>query len=643
MFRLMRFCLIILIIAGFILTSHSAKAARTLPVSTGFVSERKTTFITLYRDGIASPMPLLVSELAQNVDALDNAFHQMQNAGRLLSNYPVLVVEITDDAYTGFLPSGPKADGYAVLSLENEYRLDLYPLHTTPKDIIDLGPVYRIQVVFRQVSINELFALAFLLPELNTENPRKELLAADIRHYRDKFDDDIANESLGWTQKDVLWSPDGNLLLFAHWYNRRLSYFVLNFATNERILLDSLDHYIMPPTFSTDSRFIFYASQTELKIFDVVKQYTQSLSLRDKIPYDYQAINFIDYAVNEAENSLFFIFGGWVLSAPPALLWRGPAPGLAEIKNITDWHMEYEAEFGSSAGTGVPVTGYWSNFTRGSFPSTFNTVAEFAELERKMTASKNDQLTIEDEQLMAIYGAICSKAVNYPQNNRLAILVDEGKVGHGIRSMLHMRVLSVPSLEEIYTHRFAVVPEPKSEIPGTIAGIPLFNVIIAVLVLLMAVGMTKFIFFIKQKYGKQPAARISIKKSFLFFVGALLVIMLIHFVAFIITIAHIDDRMGGRAFAIAEQTIEQKYTALGYTVDFTGGGSKTMAGSSHLSPIDFPYQVLYWRLSGYTRFAAPMEIGFGYRVYNRKRHFVKHESVRYYVMGVNRFVLLPTQ
>jgi len=638
----MRFCLIILIIAGFMLTSHSAKAARTLHVNTGFVSERKTTIITLYRDGIASPMPLLVSELAQNVNALDNAFHQMQNAGRLLSNYPVLVVEITDDAYAGFLPSGPKADGYAVLTLENEYRLDLYPLHTTPKDIINLGPVYRIQVVLRQVSINELFALAFLLPELNSENPRKKLLAADIKHYRDKFDDGIANESRVGTQTDLLWSPDGNLLLFAPWYNRRLSYSVLNFTTNERILLDPLDHYIMPPTFSTDSRFIFYASQTELKIFDVVKQYTQSLSLRDKIPYDYQAVNFIDYAFNEAENSLFFIFGGWVLSAPTALLWCGPAPGQVEIKNVTDWHMEYEAEFDRSAGTGVPLTGYWSDFTRGSFPSTIDTVAEFAELERKMTASKNYQLTIEDEQLTAIYGAICSKAVNYPQNNRLAILVDEGKAGHGIRSTLHMRVLSVPSLEEIYTHRFAVVPEPKTEIPGTIAGISLFNVIITVLVLLMAVSMTKLIIFVKQKYGKQPTARISIKKRFLFFVSALLVILLIHFVAFIVTIAHIDDRMGGRAFAIAEQTIELKYTALGYTVDFTGGGSKMMAGSSHLSPVDFPYQALYWKLSGYTRFAAPMEIGFGYRVYNQKGHFVKLESVRYYVLGANRLVLLPT-
>ena len=107
-----RVCLIILILAGLLLPGPSAMAVRATCVNTGFISERKTTFISLYRDGVASPMPLLVSELAQNVDALDNIFHRLQNTGRLLPGYPVLAVEISDDAYLALhilcLPNGTK-------------------------------------------------------------------------------------------------------------------------------------------------------------------------------------------------------------------------------------------------------------------------------------------------------------------------------------------------------------------------------------------------------------------------------------------------------------------------------------------------------------------------------------------------------
>jgi hypothetical protein len=56
---------------------------------------KKTTFISLYRDGVASPLSLLVSELAQNVDALDNIFHRLQNTGRLLPGHPLLVIDST--------------------------------------------------------------------------------------------------------------------------------------------------------------------------------------------------------------------------------------------------------------------------------------------------------------------------------------------------------------------------------------------------------------------------------------------------------------------------------------------------------------------------------------------------------------------
>lgn len=80
------------------------------------------------------------------------------------------------------------------------------------------------------------------------------------------------------------------------------------------------------------------------------------------------------------------------------------------------------------------------------------------------------------------------------------------------------------------------------------------------------------------------------RKKLLLFAGASLIILLLHFAA-----------------------TEQKYAGLGHAVEFTEGFNK-MIGSSPLWFIDFPYQVLYWRLSGSARFAAPMDLGFSYRV-----------------------------
>jgi len=74
MFRLIKVFFIISIFAELMLPSHSARAA--VEVTTGFVSERKTTFISLHHEDV-SPFPVLVAELAQNVDALDNLFHRL--------------------------------------------------------------------------------------------------------------------------------------------------------------------------------------------------------------------------------------------------------------------------------------------------------------------------------------------------------------------------------------------------------------------------------------------------------------------------------------------------------------------------------------------------------------------------------------
>lgn len=106
----------------------------------------------------------------------------------------------------------------------------------------------------------------------------------------------------------------------------------------------------------------------------------------------------------------------------------------------------------------------------------------------------------------------------------------------------------------------------------------------------------------------------------------------------------VDDNMGETASDIAQKAITQRYAGLGYTVEFLSGHN-AMIGSSPLWFADFPYQVLYWRWSGFTRFAAPIDIGLDYKVFNEQGHFVKREGVRYYVLGENRLFLshLPWQ
>jgi|GEM_PF-752751 len=628
MFRLIKVFFIISIFAELMLPSHSARA--TVEVTTGFVSERKTTFISLHHEDV-SPFPVLVAELAQNVDALDNLFHRLLNAGQLLSSYPILAIEISDDVYQGVLSTGPRVDGFAVLSLENNYRLDLDPHDVLSADTIGLGPVYRVELTLWPISVNELLTLVLLLPELSADNPRIELLAADIRQYRDKFDDKIRDAAKVWSHSDLLWSLDGNLLLWAGWDNRGLNYHVFNFIANERMSLDRLEHYILPPTFSPDSRFIVYASQIELKIVDVVRQKTQSFSLQDKMPYSYQGIDWITVAFNETADSLFLSIGGWK-EIPIGLLWRGPVPGLAELKNMTEWHEEYFTEFGRSAGFGVPAPGIWSDFFHRRHSSVVKTPFELSELKEKMTVSTNVELAVKREKLQVKYGAVYSEKINYPRNDHLAVLIEAG-------DRLEARVLSLPSLKEIDKFMFTLLPpKPQHHIPGTIAGISLFNIIVMMLILLIATGITKLILFLKQKYTRQPTATICIKKKLLFFTGALLITLLLHFVATICVLGIVDDDMGERAVFIAEQAIKQRYAEFGYTVDLVGGGFKSMAGNSYLSWVDFPYQVLYWRLSGYTQFVAPIDIGFAYRVSDTRGNFVKGKGARYYVFGVDRLI-----
>jgi hypothetical protein len=251
-----------------------------------------------------------------------------------------------------------------------------------------------------------------------------------------------------------------------------------------------------------------------------------------------------------------------------------------------------------------------------------------------MAASTDGQLTVEDEKLRAIYGTFYSKSANYPHSSHLAILV-EGE------ARLEARVLSLPALQKIDTHLFAPValmPRPHAETPGRIDRISMFNIIVVVLILVLAAGMTRLIIWVKQYIGKKATAPFSIKNKFFLFAGALLITLLLHFAATICFIIYTHDELGETAVSIAQQAVERRFAALGYTVEVKGG-SISIIGSSPLWLIDFPYQVLYWRWSDFTRFAAPVEIGVRYELLDRYGRFARREEIRYYVFGVNRLVL----
>jgi len=617
MFLARKRVLCVVILVGLLLPGLAANA--TVEVTTGFVSERRTTFISLHHED-ASPFPLLVAELAQSVNALDNAFRGLQTAGQLLPAYPALAISVSDDVHQRLLPAGPMAEGYAVLSLVNDYRLDLDPQDVFSADAIALGPVYSIELALWPVSFNELLTLVLLLPRLSADNPRIELLAADIRGYRDEFDAKIARSAGEWSYSDLLWSSDGNLLLTAIWHNRRLSYQVFDFAAREVMNLESLHHYILPPTFSPDSRFIVYASQTELKIVDLKTHRTSSFSLQTMAPDKYQFISWVRFASNKVGDTLFFSLYGWAMPAPLTFLWRSAEPEQTEVIS----GVEFFAKPNLPGET-------WSDFLHRRHPSVGKMPDEFVALKAEMAGTANIDLPPLYEQLQAKYGAVYAVRVNYPHNNRLAVLIEGA-------DRLEARVLDLPSLREIDVHRFNHMPRLRTIIPGQIAGISLFNGAVVAIILLLAAGMTWLVILMQQKFARQATASISRKKKFIFFAGALLLTLLLHFAVSIFTLLLVGDDMGDWATDTARQAVTARYAERGHTVEFGGGLMAAMMGSSPLAHIDSPYQVLYWRLSGFTQFAAPVDIGFAYTVYDQQGHFVARRAVRYYVLGVDRII-----
>lgn len=115
-------------------------------------------------------------------------------------------------------------------------------------------------------------------------------------------------------------------------------------------------------------------------------------------------------------------------------------------------------------------------------------------------------------------------------------------------------------------------------------------------------------------------------------------ILIVHFAATVILLGVVDDNMGERAAGFARQALLEKYAAEEYRVE-AGSGFHAMVGHSPIALFDFPYQVLYWKLSLESEFLAPMMVGFYYTVFDDDGLFVKSGSALYYVYSNDRMVM----
>ena len=604
------FGLILLLLIGILLPTYRARA--TVSVITGFVSERKTTIITLDHED-ASPMARLLSDLSQNVDAIDNVFTRLHYGGQLQPAHSALVITISDDAYQGLLPE-PVQDGYAVLSLQDHYRLDFDP-QGIAEDLglvggANLGPVYLVEVLLWPITVNDILAMVFFLPELSRENPRLELTASDIREHREggkRFEIERLAEE--WSSNDLVWSPDGRLLLTGAWHNRRLSYMLYNFTTKRRTLLDPVNLSIMPPTFSPDSRYVVSASNHELRIMDVRRQQTWRLSFTEMIPEQVGLISTAHFAQNNRGDALFFSLFGYGMESSLDLVWRSREP--RRLERITGLEFREKPQLPGET---------WSSFVTRRHTSIVKTVGEFAAKLKPL-----------EQQLQDRYGVFYAAVKNHPKDSHLALLMsDEGR--------LRARVLELPSQREIDVSAFALVPESRGQIPGTLAGISLFNVGVAAVILLMALGITTLIGVAEKRFSERKGLLANIRKKRLTFVCALLVTLGLHLLASFATFMAVHDRMGESARRIAEEAIAESYGAgLGYSVQFSGG-SISVAGSSPFVFFDFPYQALYWYVTERDSFAAPILVRKNYYLFDHLGHLVSIEEERYYVLGLGHVV-----
>jgi len=264
----------------------------------------------------------------------------------------------------------------------------------------------------------------------------------------------------------------------------------------------------------------------------------------------------------------------------------------------------------------LPGEDVWSDFVARRHPSVLRTVRELTSIPRDFAVDKEAALTPLQQQLQDRYGAFYAEVENLTKD-RLALLVEaEGR--------LATRVLALPSLEEIDVGALTLIPESRRLIPGTMAGISLFNMGVAALLLLMALGISKLI------------GVVYIRKRRFTFVCALLVTLCLHLLASLATFTVVHDRMGERARRIAEEALAHSYGAgLGYTVEFTGGRI-SVAGSSPMVFFDFPYQALYWHALGRDDFAQPIRIEMRYNLFDHLGHLVAREERYFNVLGVGK-------
>jgi len=325
------------------------------------------------------------------------------------------------------------------------------------------------------------------------------------------------------------------------------------------------------------------------------------------IPEQLELISTAQFAVNNRGDALFFALFGYGMESSLNLVWRSREPKILERMTELQ-HMEKPALPGET----------WSDFLVRRHPAIITTVQEFASLAAELAKEQE-------------YGEVYDSVANSPKDSHLALLVGE-------QGRLVAQVLTSPLLEQVDLNAFALVPEHSQPVPGTLARVSLFNVGVAALITLMSLGIAKLIGVAEQRAAKRTGLLAALRRRRLTFVSALLVTLMLHFIASLATFMVVHDRMGESARRIAEGAIAESYGAgLDYSVQFSGG-SISIAGSSLLIFFDFPYQVLYWHVKGRESFIAPILIRKSYYLFDQLGHLVSIEDERFYVLGVDHVV-----
>lgn len=304
------FLFLLIFLLGLVIPNLRASA--TVGVVSGFVSERQSVYITFVHED-AFPFPILISQFWQNIDALDYVFNQLHQEGKLNKKYPTLSIVANQFSQL----EHPRWHSPTVLSMEENCFVDWDGHNIRTNEVIELGSCYKIFVTTHPISYENLLTLILLLPRLTPENPRIEIETLEaFKQYKQE----VALEKERFRnitfERDISWSPCGQFFLQGTWRNQKLHYQIINFETREKINLDALEYYLVPPAWSFNSRFVVYGSQEKIKIFDLANNQKTVIDLRqlhskELKPEYYKNIDRITFSVTPAEDKILFDLSGW--------------------------------------------------------------------------------------------------------------------------------------------------------------------------------------------------------------------------------------------------------------------------------------------------------------------------------------------